>query len=296
MKSLTSKITKTEFKHIDVMYKSFKQKDLKNENLLAFYKTKDLAISVFKNGTLLLQGEESAILNFGKKSKAKTSTKKINIKDLDGTIGMDEVGTGDYFGPVVTCACYIPNECVDKVKALNVDDSKKIDDKQIRSIAKQLKKIVKAEVCVCQPVVYNKIIDKFDNSNIVKAICHNDALSKLTNKLKDKHYQTILDQFVSRQNYYDYLKKANVKPVYINVIEMKAESKYLAVAAASVIARDAFLLYMDKLSAKAGIKLPRGSVEKTKIIEAGKQITKKAKLAEFAKLHFDSITGEILNK
>ncbi|MCQ3915596.1 MAG: ribonuclease HIII [Mycoplasmoidaceae bacterium] len=294
MKSLTSKITKTEFKKIDTLYKSFKQTNLKNENLLAFYKTKDLAISVFKNGTLLLQGEESAIINFGKK--ATTPSKKVDLKSLDGTIGMDEVGTGDYFGPVVTCACYVPNECVDKVKALKVNDSKKIDDKQIKSMAKQLKKIVKAEICVCQPLVYNKIIDKFDNSNIVKAICHNDALTKLTNKLKDRHYQVILDQFVARQHYYDYLKKANIKPVYINVIEMKAESKYLSVACASVIARDAFLTYMDKLSAKAGVKLPLGSVEKTKIINVGKQIIKKAKLAEFAKLHFDSITGEILNK
>lgn len=294
MKSLTSKITKTELKRIDTLYKSFKQTNLKNENLLAFYKTKDLAISVFKNGTLLLQGEESAILNFGKTTTK--PSKKVNLKDLDGSIGMDEVGTGDYFGPVVTCACYVPNECIDSVKALKVNDSKKIDDKQIRAMAKQLKKIVKAEICVCQPVVYNKIIDKFDNSNIVKAICHNDALTKLTNKLKDKHYQVILDQFVARQHYYDYLKKANIKPVYINVIEMKAESKYLSVACASVIARDAFLTYMDKLSAKAGVKLPLGSVEKAKIISAGKQIIKKAKLAEFAKLHFDSITGEILNK
>ncbi len=295
MKSLTSKINKTEFKRIDSIYKSFKQKDLKNQNLLAFYKTKDLAISIFKNGTLLLQGEEAAILNFGKKTVSKPS-KKVLSNDIDGTVGMDEVGTGDYFGPVVTCACYVPNVCIDKVKELKVNDSKKLDDSFIRKIAKQLKKIVISETCVCQPVVYNKIIDKFDNSNIVKAICHNDSLTKLTNKLKSQHYQVILDQFVARNNYYKYLEQAKLKPLYIDIIEMKAESKYLAVACASVIARDAFLTYMDKLSAKAGVKLPRGSVEKDKIISAGKQIIKKAKLAEFAKLHFDSITGEILKK
>ncbi|XQP55939.1 MAG: ribonuclease HIII [Mycoplasmoidaceae bacterium] len=294
MKSLTSKITKTEFSKIDALYKAFKQKDLKNENLLAFYKTKDLAISVFKNGTLLLQGEESAIINFGKS--ASKPVKKSLSKDIDGTIGMDEVGTGDYFGPVVTCACYVPNVCIDKVKALKVNDSKKLDDKFIKSIAKDLKKLVVSETCVCQPVVYNKIIDKFDNSNIVKAICHNDSLTKLTNKLKNQHYKVILDQFVARNNYYKYLEQAKIKPVYIDIIEMKAESKYLAVACASVIARDAFLTYMDKLSAKVKVKLPRGSVEKTKIIDAGKQIIKKAKLAEYAKLHFDSITGEILKK
>ena len=295
MKTLTSKVTKAQFKKIDSMYKSFKQKDLKNENLLAFYKTKDLAISVFKNGTLLLQGDDSAILNFGKQTTS-SSTKKVLSKNIDGTIGMDEVGTGDYFGPVVTCACYVPNISLDKVKALKVNDSKKIDDRHIRVMAKQLKKIVLSETCICQPVVYNKIINQFDNSNMVKAICHNDSLTKLTNKIKNQHYKVILDQFVARNNYYNYLKQAKIKPAYIDIIEMKAESKYISVACASVIARDAFLTQMDKLSAKAGVKLPRGAVEKDKIISVGKQIIKKAKLAEFAKLHFDSITGEILKK
>ncbi|MCQ3907921.1 MAG: ribonuclease HIII [Mycoplasmoidaceae bacterium] len=295
MQSLTSKINKTEFRRIDTLYKVFKQKDLKNDNLLAFYKTKDLAISVFKNGTLLLQGEEAAILNFGKKV-ATTPVKKSLNKDIDGMVGMDEVGTGDYFGPIVTCACYVPNVCIDKIKSLKVNDSKKLEDSYIKKIAKDLKKLVIAEVCVCQPLVYNKIIDKFDNSNVVKAICHNDSLTKLTMKLKAQHYKVVLDQFVARNNYYKYLEQAKSKPAYIDIIEMKAESKYLSVACASVIARDAFLTYMDKLSAKAGVKLPRGSVEKSKIIAVGKQIIKKEKLVNFAKLHFDSITGEILNK
>lgn len=293
MKTLTSKITKAQFKKIDTKYKSFKQTDLKNENLQAFYKTSDLAISVFKNGTLLLQGDDSAILNFGKQTTS-GNTKKVLNKNIDGTIGMDEVGTGDYFGPVVTCACYVPNVCIDKVKALKVNDSKKIDDKQIKVMAKQLKKLVLSETCVCQPIVYNKIINQFDNSNVVKAICHNDSLTKLTNKLKNQNYKVILDQFVARNNYYKYLQQVKIKAAYIDVIEMKAESKYIAVACASVIARDAFLTQMDKLSAKAGVKLPRGATEKNKIVSVGKQIIKKAKLKEYAKLHFDSITGEIL--
>ncbi|MCQ2748246.1 MAG: ribonuclease HIII [Mycoplasmoidaceae bacterium] len=294
MTSQTSKISKADFIKLDKAYKNYKQTNLKNENLLAFYKTKDLAISVFKNGTLLLQGEQSAIQNFGKKPvvyKAKPSK-----QNLDGTVGMDEVGTGDYFGPVVTCSCYVANDAVDAVKALGVNDSKKIDDKQIRVMAKRLKKMVVAETCVCQPSTYNRIIDKFDNSNIVKTICHNDALTKLGSKLKNKQYKVVLDQFVARKHYYEYLAKAKIKGAYIDVIETKAESKYLAVACASVIARDTFLTYMDKLSVKAGVKLPRGSVEKDKIVAAGKKVIKVGKLADYAKLHFDSITGEIIKK
>ena len=294
MKSLTSKITKTEAKKIDSIYKAFKQKNLKNESLASFYKTKDLAISIFKNGTLLLQGEEAAILNFGKAAtKPKKDMKKLS-SSLDGTIGMDEVGTGDYFGPVVTCACYLPNVCIDKVKALRVNDSKKILDSSIRSMAKKLKAFVKCEVCICMPKTYNAIIKQFDNSNIVKAICHNDALTKLTTKVKT-NYKVILDQFVSRGNYYKYLAKAKVKPVYIDIIEMKAESKYLAVACASVIARDAFLTKMEEMSKNIKCELPRGAVKKAQIVKVGKLITKKAKLADYAKLHFDDITNSINN-
>jgi len=296
MKSLSSKITKAEAKKIDSIYKSFKQKDLKNENLEAFYKTKDLAISVFKNGTLLLQGEESAILNFGKKTlPIKKEHAKIDPSKLDGTIGMDEVGTGDYFGPVVTCACYVPSIYIEAVKALGANDSKKILDSSIRTMAKALKKYVVCETCVCMPKTYNSIINQFDNSNIVKAMCHNDALTKLTNKLEKKQYKTILDQFVSRANYYSYLAKAKVKAINIDVIEMRAESKYLAVACASVIARDAFLTKMEEMSKAIGTTLPRGAVEKDKIVKVGKLITKKAKLADYAKLHFEDITNKISN-
>lgn len=290
MATQSIKITKDEIEKIDALYKAFKEKKLKNENLLAIYKTKKLTISIFKNGTLLLQGDEKAIYAFNH-----PNSKKEKNDSVDGLIGMDEVGTGDYFGPIVTCSCFIPNEMINKVKLLKVDDSKKIADSKIKSIAKQLKKIVISETCVCQPLTYNKIIKQFNNTNIVKAICHNDALTKLTNKLKNKSYKICLDQFVSRDNYYKYLSKAKVKPIYIQTIEVKAESKYLAVAAASIIARDTFLSCMDKLSAKAGVVLPRGSVEKEKIIKVGRKIIKKFNLAEFAKLNFEPITKAINN-
>ena len=292
MANQTSKITTSEIKKIDALYKAFKVKDLKNDNLLALYKTKKLTISIFKNNTLLLQGDEKAIFAFNNLSKPK---KEKVEKSIDGTIGMDEVGTGDYFGPIVTCSCYVANKDVDKVKALKVDDSKKFDDKRIQTIAKQLKKVVSFAVVGCNPSTYNQFYELYPNINIIKASLHNEALTNLTQSLKNKKYEVYLDQFVSRENYYKYLKTAKEKAIYIDVIETKAESKYLAVACASIIARDAFLTAVDKLSAKAGIKLPKGSVEKTKIIAAGKKIIKKDDLANFAKLNFESIT-EAINK
>lgn len=293
MANLTSKVTKDQIKKIDALYKAFKVKDLKNESLLALYKTKKLTISIFKNGTLLLQGDEKAIYAFSHSSKQRAVKKEVSV---DGTIGMDEVGTGDYFGPIVTCSCYVDNKVINKVKALKVNDSKKFDDKSIRTMAKQLKKIVLYQTVVCKPSIYNSLENKFGNNNIIKAFCHNDALSTLVKKLGNKEYKIYLDQFVSRENYYKYLKMAKAKPIYVDVIETKAEAKYLSVACASIIARDTFLDYMNMLSARAGVVLPKGATQKDKIISVGRKLIKEYKLSDFAKLHFESITNEILKK
>lgn len=291
MANQTTKITTSEIKKIDALYKAFKVKNLKNDSLLALYKTKKLTISIFKNNTLLLQGDEKAIYAFTHISKPK---KEKVEKEIDGTIGMDEVGTGDYFGPMVTCSCYLDNKDIDKVKALKVDDSKKFNDKTIRSMAKQLKKIVLYQTNVCDPATYNGLGSTFNNMNIIKAIYHNSTLISLIKVwLRDKKYKIYLDQFASRENYYKYLKIAKYKPVYIDVIETKAESKYLAVACASIIARDTFLYWMDHLSTKAGFTLPKGATEKSKIISAGKKLIKHHYLGNFAKLNFESITKEI---
>lgn len=63
------------------------------------------------------------------------TSKSISNKNINGIIGCDEVGVGDYFGPLVTCACYLDNSQIEIFKKLNIKDSKKLNDEYILQIA-----------------------------------------------------------------------------------------------------------------------------------------------------------------
>ena len=50
------------------------------------------------------------------------------------SIGSDEVGTGDYFGPIVVTASYVNKSDITFLEELGVKDSKKLTDKKIIKI------------------------------------------------------------------------------------------------------------------------------------------------------------------
>lgn len=306
----TSKEIKPELvSKINTTFSKYLKKNPNPSTILYFYKTDDLTITIFSNMSLLLQGSEQAINDFvdliGSKYKNKvqklSQIKQAKTADtskessFDGIVGCDEVGTGDYFGPVVTCACYVDKKDELKIKSFGVKDSKELTDVQIVRIFETIKKIAKYKVCVCKPKTYNNMIKKYENSNIVKTVCHNETIDKLLTDISGKNFQVVMDQFVNSKNYYAYLEKLKLTPSRIDVFVTKAESKYISVAAASIIARAYFVREMEKLSEKAGVKLPLGA-SSNHIVHVGKKIKTKFDLEDFAKIHFESITAQIFNK
>ena len=120
--------------------------------------------------------------------------------------------------------------------------------------------------------------------NEIKAIAHNKGIIHTINDIERK-VPVILDEFVSEDNYYKYLSKC--KLVYDEItFKTKAESKYLSVACASVMARYIFLLEMDKLSKEIGFTIPKGAGIKAD--EALKKV-KKDDLRKYVKLNFKNI-------
>lgn len=214
-----------------------------------------------------------------------TKTKDNSVKGLDKVwahIGCDEVGTGDFFGPIITVACYVPYESLKELRRLGIDDSKKIADKKIKELALLIKPFVVFEYSIINNIDYNSAI-KDMNMNAIKAYLHNNSIAKLVAQF-DKRPLVIMDQFVERKTYYSYLTKS--KNVIENIwFETKAESKYLGVAAASILARDIFLKEMEKLSKEVGIELPFGAGQKIDDL-----ITKMddSTLAKCAKLNFNN--------
>ncbi len=179
----------------------------------------------------------------------------ISLLDSE-CIGSDEVGTGDYFGPVIVCSCFINHEIITKIAHLNIRDSKDLSDDKIRTLANTLKDHVPHYIYILNNEKYNEVI-KTNNLNAIKAKMHNYAISRVI-KLLNRKPRIIVDQFCQPEKYYNYLE--DIENVVQDIIfETKAESKYLAVAIASILARDAFLNELDKLGEVVEVKLQKGA-------------------------------------
>lgn len=251
-------------------------------------------VTLYNSGKCLFQGtnalDEAKI--WLSDSKNKIIQKKEVLKeretiiqyDKHNIIGSDEVGTGDYFGPIVVVAAYVKSCDIAKIKSLGVKDSKGLNDSKILELGPKLVKEVKHEIMLLSNVDYNS--NGQYNMNHMKAILHNKVLLTLSKKNSCENHFILIDQFTTEKSYYSYLNNA-IKPDVKTCFETKAESISTAVATASVIARYTFLKQMDKLSDEIGIKLPLGAG--LKVDEVGKMIYEKygqEMLKKIAKYNF----------
>ncbi len=235
-------------------------------------KTTDAAITAYKSGKVLFQGHgaDREAERWGQLSTAKKPEQKKTKGDVLpqnfaqlSVLGSDETGTGDFFGPVTVAACYIPAHKLELIRELGVKDSKSLTDDVMRKIAPDLKATLKYSVLTLDNVKYNEIQALGNSQGKIKALLHNQALKHVLRKMEgEKPDYILVDQFAERAVYYNYLKE---EPIIIRenlLLATKAEGLHLAVAAASIIARVAFLEEMDKLSEIAGIQLPKGAGKK----------------------------------
>lgn len=170
------------------------------------------------------------------------------------SIGSDEVGTGDYFGPIIVTATYVGKENIKFLEKLKVMDSKKLPDLKIKEIALELLNSIIYESIILRNEEYN---DLDLNLNQIKAILHNRVLLKIKKKVK-KYDFIIIDQFVNEEDYFQHL-NGNKNIVEDVVFLIKAEEVHLSVACASIISRYFFIKEMDILSDNLEIRLPYGA-------------------------------------
>ena len=225
-----------------------------NEYISHFFKTKGASVIIYKSGKAVFQGSHLEIFSdYLKETKKETDDISLHPYDSFNTIGSDEVGTGDVFGPIVVATAYVSAKDSDSIKALGVKDSKKISDEDIVVIANKLLKLLKYKVIVVRNETFNDKETSY-NLNAMKALLHNQNMTELS---KEVPYDYVcLDQFCPKTTYYSYLKNDAFKDVSF---EIRGESKSVAVASASIIARYYFLLEMERLKKLYGYDLPKGS-------------------------------------
>lgn len=267
-----------------------------NEFILKFYKFNNTTITIYKTMVLVLQGKDSLDTYkfiFDKEyneidNQNSIDNKKIQINQYTiATMGSDEVGVGDFFGGIVVASAYVKKDQIQWLKDIGVKDSKFLSDEKIISIFEKIKDQIIFSVINIFPEEYNNQFEIYNNSHIIKAVGHNQALWNLS-KQATRPYFVIVDQFVSPENYSNYLRRANKSEFSVDIFETKAESKYVAVACASIIARYYFLEQIKTLSNLINNELILGS-SNNNIINLAKQITKEKgvdALNKICKKHF----------
>lgn len=234
--------------------------------------TGDTIVTLYESGKAMFQGVsadiEAGMWESIRKDKDNIDyfmdTKDTKIKkDIEvdipsdiASVGSDEVGTGDYYGPIVVTASFVSKDNIPFLTELGVRDSKKLSDEQILKIVPKIIKKIPYKTIMLSNKEYNDNYGKDMNMNKIKAVLHNKALTEM---VKDNDYDYIVvDQFEPEKSYYNHLSDVP-NPLKGITFITKAEDKCLSVAVSSLISRYIFIKEMDKLGDKYGIFLPKGA-------------------------------------
>ena len=271
------------------------ERENKGEYIVFFAKRSDLVVTIYKSKKegefkVLFIGpnalEEAQV--FDPEAKLNPQKQKGLPKEwicLEDQIGSDEVGTGDFFGPICVCAAYVRKSDIPYLKKLGVNDSKKLSDEKIKEIALELiNKIPYSQVSL-DNVKYNELVSQEMNMNEMKSKLHNQVLKNLKKKYPNvEHF--FIDEFASKEHYFKYLDDTPEIVSNLN-FKTKGESYFPSVAVGSIIARYSFLRKMEQLEKKYGMTFPFGAG--ANVNKFALKFIKKYGLEEFnkiAKVHF----------
>ncbi len=228
---------------------------------------KEVVLILYTSGKLLLQGKKEAVDQIAeqleKKGIGERVEEEIFRKETGIIIGSDEALKGDTFGGIVIAAVKADDALRQKLIELGVADSKTLSDKEIFFMAEKIKQMVQCEIKSLLPEEFN----------------HEEKVTEMLNKY---HRQTA-----------EYLKPGkHIVDKYPgctvgDIAEEKADSKYVEVAAASILARATALKQLDFLSSQIGFTLPKGS---THVKDALLKLKEKGLDAKkFVKLNFKNV-------
>ena len=215
----------------------------------------------------------------------------LNPELLLPRLGVDESGKGDFFGPLSIAGVYVNESVINAWKDLGIRDSKNISsDKKIAELAD---KIRKTPGCVVDSVVvgneaYNRLYEKMKSVNTLLAWGHARVIENLMGKryqMNPPPVRAISDQFAASKRV---IEKALMKAGReIELVQRHKAEEDIAVAAASILARDEFVKGLAKLEHQFQLKFPKGAGEL--VDKAAKEFVETrgaGELQKVSKLHF----------
>ena len=254
-------------------------------------KADDVVVTCYTSGKVVVQGRtlDGFVARFFAAAADASQGKGTQDGDADlpldvPTIGSDEAGKGDYFGPLVVAAVHASPEHAAELTKLGVRDSKTIADDRARMLAGRIEALLDHEIVRLDPPDYNARWNAARNVNVVLGELHARAIAALATRHADATF-AIVDRFGDERFVETPLRAALARP--LRVLQTPRAERNLAVAAASIVARAAFLDGLRASSDECGTDLHKGAgapvddVARRVVAIGGLPL-----LAKVAKLHF----------
>jgi ribonuclease HIII len=231
---------------------------------LFFAQKNKLSVAIYEKGPkVLIQGkgvEEFVQFELEPKilGEAKIGYEEVHSPEMfEPHFGVDESGKGDFFGPLVIAGVFVDRGIAHNLMDAGVQDSKRISsDARIRAVADEIRKnsMGLIEVVLIGPAKYNELYEKFGNLNKLLAWGHARVIENLLAK-KPECPRSLSDQFAEARLIEQSLLRHGQK---IDIQQRPRAESDIAVAAASILAREAFINWLDREGKRLGIRLERG--------------------------------------
>src|SRR5213592_352857 len=293
MNSYTHPLTKAQATKLRVLLEELGFEFSPKEWTIFFAQKNKLSVAVYEKGPkVLVQGrgvEEFVQFELEPKilGEAKLGYEEVHLPEMfEPHFGVDESGKGDFFGPLVISGVYVDRGIAHNLLDADVQDSKRIgSDARIRALAQVIRKTPGGlvETVLIGPRRYNELYEKFGNLNKLLGWGHARVIENLLKKKPDCP-RSLSDQFadarVIEQSLLRHGRKIDIEQ------RLRAESD-IAVGAASILARDGFINWLERHGKELGLRLDRGvSANVKEIAKKLVEMNGAQVLREVAKVHF----------
>jgi ribonuclease HIII len=275
----------------DLEARGFMFRDLPYAHFAAEHRGEKVNVAMYTSGKFVVQGKGTTdFVQFYLEPQLLGEAKLGYEHILDPTmleprIGVDESGKGDFFGPLVIAGAFLNEAAAYNMMEIGVRDSKMI--KSDARIAEMAKEIRLTEGCVTDvvaigPEKYNQLHAQTRNVNNILGWGHARVIENLLGRVDSP--KAISDQFGNKRIIEKALMERGRK---IELVQRHKAESDLAVAAASIIARNEFVMRLRRLGKEYGVELPKGA--STAVEQAAAELIAKHgrdALGKVAKMHF----------
>lgn len=266
-------------------------------------KGRHLTVNLYTSGKLVVQGKDAEEFVLFTLEPLVLGAATLGYEEvLDPEMyaphmGTDESGKGDIFGPLITVAAFVDEKTSHQLVDLGIRDSKKISDGKIVALAKEVRQILGRKNCafvLLRPQTYNRVYQKIGNLNRLLAWCHARAIETLAEQRPDCT-RVVVDQFAKTE--YTIKRALMPKGRKLKVDQMHKAERDIAVATASVLARDVFISEVKRMEEAVGMALPKGAGPKIpETLDALLQAKGVELVPQVAKCHFKTIEEALVRQ